>query len=275
MVKNALRFEYFILGGTARACVNKEESLWRSHKSMLTHAVIFAPIGQISRSEQIIQRLSNAIVTGLLEPHEQLPNEADLAKMMGVSHITVREALNILRANNLIYTVRGRNGGSFVCENAQARGEGLHPFDTVSSDYLADLGEMHCAVISHCAGLASRRMTPCDIARFEEMVALFASARSPELKAQADLRCLLALAAHSHSSRLANQELQLQSEWAPLVADLYQSATVHQYTVDDYTALVEALRLRNADRAVQASTRLINELTACLIENKLKHNRNL
>ena len=242
---------------------------------MLTHAVIFAPIGQISRSDQIVQRLSNAIITGLLEPHEQLPNEADLAKMMGVSHITVREALNTLRSNHLIHTVRGRNGGSFVCENAQDRSESLHPFGTMSTDYLADLGEMHCAIISHCAGLASRRMTPCDVSRFGEMVALFASASSPELKAQADLRCLLALAAHSHSSRLANQELQLQSEWAPLVADLYQSDTVHQLAEECYAALVEALGLRDPVRSVQASTRLITELTAYLIENKLKYNRNL
>lgn len=88
---------------------------------MITHAVIFAPIGQVSRSDQIVQRLSNAIITGLLEPKEQLPNETDLAKMMGVSHITIREALNTLRANNLIHTVRGRNGGSFVCENIDGK----------------------------------------------------------------------------------------------------------------------------------------------------------
>lgn len=41
--------------------------------------------------------------------------------MMGVSHITIREALNTLRANNLIHTVRGRNGGSFVCENIDGK----------------------------------------------------------------------------------------------------------------------------------------------------------
>lgn len=242
---------------------------------MLTHAVIFAPIGQISRSDQIVQRLSNAIITGLLEPHEQLPNEADLAKMMGVSHITVREALNTLRANNLIHTVRGRNGGSFVCEKSQTRSEGMHPFGTMSTDYLADLGEMHCAIISHCAGLASRRMTPSDVIQFRELVERFSLSSSPELKAQADLRCLLALAAHSHSSRLANQELQLQSEWAPLIADLYQCGTVHQQSVDCYAALVQALHRRDPVRSVQASTRIITELTAYLIENNLKYNLNL
>lgn len=81
---------------------------------MIAHTVIFSPIGQASRSDQIIKRLADAIVSGQLEADEQLPNEADLARMMGVSHITIREALNTLRASGLIYTVRGRNGGSFV-----------------------------------------------------------------------------------------------------------------------------------------------------------------
>ena len=115
---------------------------------MITHAVIFAPIGQASRSDQIVQRLSNAIITGLLEANEQLPNEADLAKMMGVSHITIREALNTLRANNLIHTVRGRNGGSFVCEQVWELSQTLNPFKSLSTDYLSDLGEMHCALVA-------------------------------------------------------------------------------------------------------------------------------
>lgn len=240
---------------------------------MITHAVIFAPIGQISRSDQIVQRLSNAIITGLLEPHEQLPNEADLARMMGVSHITIREALNTLRANNLIHTVRGRNGGSFVCENAGDKSDGPHPLDALGTDYLADLGEMHCAIVSHSAMLATRRMTDADIARFREYVAMFTAAATPELKAQADLRCLLTVAAGSHSTRLASQELQLQSEWSSLAADAYRSDAVHRDVVGHYTRLADALDERNAPLAVSASAQIINTLTTCLIENKLKHNK--
>lgn len=240
---------------------------------MITHAVIFAPIGQISRSDQIVQRLSNAIITGLLEPHEQLPNEADLAKMMGVSHITIREALNTLRANNLIHTVRGRNGGSFVCENAGAQNDGLHPLDAIGTEYLADLGEMHCAVVSHSARLAARRMTVADITRFRECVAMFTAAVAPELRAQTDLRCLLTLAACSHSTRLASHELQLQTEWASLAADVYRCDAVHREVVDHYARLMEALAARDAPLAVQISARLIDALTSYLIENKLKHSQ--
>lgn len=240
---------------------------------MITHAVIFAPIGQISRSDQIVQRLSNAIITGLLEAHEQLPNEADLARMMGVSHITIREALNTLRANNLIHTVRGRNGGSFVCENAATQSDGLHPLCAIGTDYLADLGEMHCAIISHSARLAARRMTAGDITRFRECVAIFTTAEAPELRAQADLRCLLTLAACSHSTRLASHELQLQTEWAALVADVYRCDEAHREAVDHYARLVEALDGRDAASAVQTSASLIETLTSHLIENKLKYNK--
>lgn len=241
---------------------------------MITHAVIFAPIGQASRSDQIVQRLSNAIITGLLEPHEQLPNEADLAKMMGVSHITIREALNTLRANNLIHTVRGRNGGSFVCEKRTDTRDTLHPLRNISTDYLSDLGEMHSAVISHSARLASRRMTDADIQRLREFVGVLKSADTTELKTQADMRCLLTLAASSHSARLANQELQLQAEWASLAAILYRSVDVHQQVVSLYETLIDALARHDESAAVQIANQLIDTFTFYLIENKLNYNAN-
>lgn len=241
---------------------------------MITHAVIFAPIGQANRSDQIVQRLSNAIVTGLLEPHEQLPNEADLAKMMGVSHITIREAFNTLRANHLIHTVRGRNGGSFVCEKAQDSSHRLHPFKSISTDYISDLGEMHCAIISHSARLACQRMTTEDIDNLRGFVEVFRSALSPELKTQADMRCLLAIAANAHSARLASQELLLQAEWATLVAILYQSESIHHEVIGLYTAFTDSLAAQDEAAAVRHATQLITTLTLHLIESKLKYNSN-
>ena len=127
---------------------------------MITHSVIFAPLGQATRSEQVVDRLKNAIVTGLLEANEQLPNEAELSKLMGVSHITIREALNTLRNKNLIHTVRGRNGGSFVCELPKDQLRAEHPLREISSAFLADLGELHAAILSHSTKLACERSTP-------------------------------------------------------------------------------------------------------------------
>lgn len=238
---------------------------------MITHAVIFAPIGQASRSDQIVQRLSNAIVTGLLEPHEQLPNESELARMMGVSHITIRGALNTLRANELIHTVRGRNGGSFVCENVRDAGRKLHPYKTISTDYLADLGEMHSAIISHSVRLASRRMTQADVQRLREFTDVLKLAETPEQKTQADMRCLLTIAASSQSARLASQELQLQAEWASLVAALYRSSDIHREVTAHYDTLVDCLAAHAERDSVEAATVLIDKFTEYLIEKKMSY----
>jgi GntR family transcriptional regulator, transcriptional repressor for pyruvate dehydrogenase complex len=54
------------------------------------------------------------IITGQLKPGEKLPIEPELSALYGVSRSTVREALRVLASQNLITTMRGVSGGSFV-----------------------------------------------------------------------------------------------------------------------------------------------------------------
>ncbi|WP_286133315.1 GntR family transcriptional regulator [Tatumella sp. OPLPL6] len=246
-------------------------SSWTTGKSitMMTHAIIFAPIGQASRAEQIVTRLANAIMTGLLQAHEQLPNETELAKMLGVSHITVREALNTLRAKELIYTSRGRHGGSFVCDNIESRAHNYHPLNLLSSDYLLDLGEMHCAILAHSARLAAKRMSETEQLTFTSFIDDFEQATTAESRAQADMRCLLFLSASSQSARLANSELTLQTEWASFIALLYGDDTLHQQCVQHYRRLMEALSQQCTEAAAKAVSELILFLAEHLVDCKL------
>ncbi len=64
--------------------------------------------------EQVNDQLRELIFSGELPPGERLPNEAELAREFGVSRATVREALRVLAAQNLIRTTKGSNGGSRV-----------------------------------------------------------------------------------------------------------------------------------------------------------------
>jgi DNA-binding FadR family transcriptional regulator len=64
--------------------------------------------------EQVADQLRDLIVTGGLAPGDRLPNEAMLARDFGVSRATVREALRVLAAQNLIRTAKGAAGGSYV-----------------------------------------------------------------------------------------------------------------------------------------------------------------
>ena len=83
-------------------------------------AVIFSPLEGAGRAELVEQRLTDAIVAGVLRDGERLPSESDLAKFLGVAPVTAREALVALRHKGLVRTRRGRDGGSFVTYDRDA-----------------------------------------------------------------------------------------------------------------------------------------------------------
>lgn len=62
----------------------------------------------------IAEELSAAIASGRLEPGMRLPPERHLAESLGVSRMTVRQALGELERNGHLRRVVGRAGGTFV-----------------------------------------------------------------------------------------------------------------------------------------------------------------
>jgi DNA-binding FadR family transcriptional regulator len=64
--------------------------------------------------EQVAAQLREQILDGALPEGARLPNETVLATDYGVSRATVREALRLLTAQNLIRTAKGAGGGSYV-----------------------------------------------------------------------------------------------------------------------------------------------------------------
>lgn len=72
---------------------------------------VFTPVNNQARVDAVVRRLGDAIELGLLADGEQLPGESDLAAQLGVSTVTLREALMALRQQGLVTTRRGRGGG--------------------------------------------------------------------------------------------------------------------------------------------------------------------
>jgi len=67
---------------------------------------------QMTLTEAAYQELRKAILTGAYEPGAQLPTEADLGEMLGVSRTVIREALHTLEEDGLIN--RRHGVGTFV-----------------------------------------------------------------------------------------------------------------------------------------------------------------
>jgi GntR family transcriptional regulator len=65
---------------------------------------------------QIEGWLADAIAAGQLSPGDRLPTENDLAAWLGVSRMTLRQALGELAQRGLVTRAVGRSGGTFVAE---------------------------------------------------------------------------------------------------------------------------------------------------------------
>jgi len=77
----------------------------------------------------IAEQLTAAIADGRLQSGTRLPPERELAATLGVSRMTVRQALGELERDGLVRRRVGRTGGTFVCEpdgsGTRAGGDGI------------------------------------------------------------------------------------------------------------------------------------------------------
>ena len=67
---------------------------------------------------KVYDQLYAQILSGEYPRGSQLPSEPDLSKKMGVSRMTLRQALALLREDGLIHNVQGK--GNFVQETKKA-----------------------------------------------------------------------------------------------------------------------------------------------------------
>lgn len=63
---------------------------------------------------KIYDALYLKIINGEFQPGSQLPSEPELARMMGVSRMTLRQALSLLKEDGLINNIRGK--GTFIMD---------------------------------------------------------------------------------------------------------------------------------------------------------------
>ena len=133
-------------------------------------AVVFAPLDGTGRAELVEQRLTDAIVSGVLRDGERLPSESDLSRSLGVALVTAREALEGMRDKGLVRTRRGRDGGSFVTFDRESAGRMLESrLRGHSRIELRDLTLHVGAIAGTAAEIAADRATEDDL---ETLVAI-------------------------------------------------------------------------------------------------------
>src|ERR1700722_7511680 len=75
---------------------------------------LLGPVRTGNAFEETVERLLNVIKLGLIEPGDRFPAERELAARLGISRLTLREAIRELQLAGYVQSRRGRFGGTFV-----------------------------------------------------------------------------------------------------------------------------------------------------------------
>jgi DNA-binding FadR family transcriptional regulator len=229
---------------------------------------VFSPVDSTARVDAVARRLTDAIALGLLADGEQLPSEAELAGLLGVSTVTLREALMALRQQGLVETRRGRGGGSFVRTPAEAVDPSVR-LRTFGADELRDLGDHYAAIAGAAARLAAQRSLPGDVSPLVRSLDDMSQARSPAQLRRLDGRFHIEVAAASQSARLTREEIRLQADIGPLIwlDHEHQSGRARVYA--QHRAIADAVQRGDCDQARDVAERHVFEAIERLIELRL------
>ncbi|WP_205528390.1 FadR/GntR family transcriptional regulator [Desertimonas flava] len=181
-------------------------------------ANLLVPVAADYLAQTVSRQLADAINLGLFAVGEQLPAESTLAGQLGVSTVTLRDALATLRRKGLVETRRGRNGGSFVVGPAAPPTDRLRDrLRELSVVELRDLGDEWTAVSGAAARFAAARASDDEVAHLRALADDLAAAGDVVQRVRANSRFGIELALASQSARLTRAEVRLQAESGELL----------------------------------------------------------
>lgn len=215
-------------------------------------AMLFRQVQTGRVSEQIVDRVKDAIRRGELKVGDRLPAERQLTEQLNVSRVTVRDALRILEARGLIEIRVGAHGGAFVTAPApKLVAEGITDMLMLSDVRAEDVTEARQVFELSLIPLACQRADDEDIADLRAICDRAEAALADgtfEVGLSAEFHVRLSRATHNQAVELMTDALQ-----PPLLASLHQAYTVAPdlggQGVREHREIVDAIEARDVERA--------------------------
>ncbi|MEV6944805.1 GntR family transcriptional regulator [Streptomyces sp. NPDC051172] len=231
---------------------------------------VFSPVDNRARVDAVVRRIGDAIELGLLADGEQLPGESELAGQLGVSTVTLREALMALRQQGLVTTRRGRGGGSFVSlpeipgeERLKVRLRGW------STEELRDLGDHWAALSGMAARLAAERTEPDDLVQLWRTAEELTQAVDAAARSRVYGRFHVELAAAAQSARLTREQIALQTEIGALLCLVFGDDAYREEVADRHRSVISAVQDGAHETARELAERCVQDSTARLVALRL------
>lgn len=120
-------------------------------------------------TEQVFTQLKQQIISGEWKQGDRLPSENELGEILGVSRVTVRQALQKLTVLGLVETRSG--DGSYITSNLGALMNTMVPVAYLNDNDVLQVLEFRKVIETESAGLAATKATKEDIAELEKILA--------------------------------------------------------------------------------------------------------
>lgn len=215
--------------------------------------------------EALYQRIANhvreLIASEQLHPGERLPAERDLARMLGVSRVPIREAMRTLAAQGLIEIRRGQ--GMYVASSAvDATVDQLTNALLKQRDLLAELFAVRRLLEPASAQWAAARRDPDEIAKLEGLLAdmqIAAESDPPDydLIGDRDMQLHVSVAMASDNRVLVRMLQAIQDLHREQLETSLRYKDRLQSTLKDHARLVGAIR---AGDPVEARSAMLDHL---------------
>ncbi len=217
----------------------------KSARRKRVHHAIFVPVRSGNTFEETVSRVAGAIKARLLSPGDQLPPERELARQLGVSRATLREALRVLVEAGYLEVRPGRAGGTFVArwpeEPREPRRAAI--IERVR-DQLPGLLDYRRAVEPTAAELAASRATEEDVRDLEMILqGMEGMEESFELYRASDARFHVGIARVARSPLILQAVIDVQTALTEILdLIIYHSRRVLEHSTEYHWRIFEAIR---------------------------------
>jgi GntR family transcriptional repressor for pyruvate dehydrogenase complex len=215
---------------------------------------MFTAVSPNRMSEAIVDQIKTLIRTNRLRPGDRLPSERELCERMGVSRVTVREALRILEAGGLVEIRVGARGGAFVTTPSSERlGAGLADLIQLAPVTAVDVTEARLVFELGIIPMIVERATGDDVEKLRRLTDEHITAlRQGEYTMAKSAEFHVRLAACTHNAAI---EMLVHSFHGPLLMSLREASTaaplMGQRGVYEHRDLVEAIGARDVAAATE------------------------
>jgi len=215
--------------------------------------------GRESVSDRVAADVLRMVAAGDIAPGERLPSERRLAERLGVSRVSVRAALQRLKAQGFLAAVQG--GGTRVVKTVSDADPALAELVRLDRSNLLDLMELRAQMEVWAARKAARQASAADLASLRRALAAMGSdaAPSPEAKAHADVAFHMAVAKASHSVVYRHLLSVVRETLVEMLnyhrTELFATPEDDRTVMAHHLEVVEAIEARDPDRAEAAMRR--------------------